>query len=87
MTPGFIVGPGGSQGNLCVSGNIGRFSGQVQNSGPEGEFSISVDLGSIPVSPIVPVVPGDIWHFQAWFRDVNPGVTSNFTNATTVTFL
>jgi hypothetical protein len=28
---------------------------------------------------------GETWSFQAWFRDVNPGVTSNFTDGVAVT--
>jgi hypothetical protein len=26
------------------------------------------------------IQPGDTWHFTTWFRDINPGATSNFTN-------
>ncbi len=29
-------------------------------------------------------VPGDIWNFQCWYRDV--ANTNNFTNAVSVTF-
>ena len=32
------------------------------------------------------VLPGDTWNFQAWFRDMNPGPTSNFTDGVAVTF-
>ncbi|MCP3917101.1 MAG: VCBS repeat-containing protein [bacterium] len=86
LTPGFVALPGGAQGNLCLGGQIGRFVGQVQNSGSEGAFSISVDLTAIPVSPVAAVQPGDIWFYQAWFRDLNPGVTSNFTDGLTLQF-
>ena len=34
----------------------------------------------------VVIQPGDTCTFQAWHRDVNPGVTSNFTGAKFVTF-
>lgn len=34
----------------------------------------------------VAVQPGDIWYFQAWHRDANPGPTSHFTDAVSVTF-
>jgi hypothetical protein len=34
------------------------------------------------------VLPGEIWRFQAWFRDSIGGVaTSNFTDAAAVRFL
>ena len=52
--------------------------------GPGDE--IVIDLSSIPTSPPVPVQPGDTWHFQCWYRDVNPASTNNFTNGLTVTF-
>ncbi|MEM6674156.1 MAG: hypothetical protein AAF726_15025 [Planctomycetota bacterium] len=78
---GFVVGPGGSQGNLCLGGSVGRFDTMIQNSGAAGEFEIPVDLNAIP-QPNGPVaaMPGETWYFQAWFRDANPSVTSNFTD-------
>ncbi len=83
---GFVVGPGGSQGNLCLGGVIGRYALLIQNSGPDGHFFIDVDLTYLPPPLKVPVQPGEIWNFQAWFRDHNPGSTSNFTDAVAVTF-
>ena len=85
-TQAFISLPPGSQGNLCLGGNIGRFVTQVGNSGASGELQIDVDLNNIPVFPPVAAQPGDTWHFQLWFRDNNPGPTSNFTDAVSVTF-
>ncbi|MCP3996840.1 MAG: hypothetical protein GY722_17525 [bacterium] len=32
------------------------------------------------------VLPGDTWTFQCWFRDHDPALTSNFTDAVSVTF-
>ncbi|MCP3915600.1 MAG: hypothetical protein GY711_08605 [bacterium] len=84
LTPGLIVMPGGSAGNLCLSGNIARFNGQVQNSGALGCFWFTIDLQSIPTTPVRAVQAGEMWHFQAWGRDV--GMTSNFTNARRVRF-
>jgi hypothetical protein len=77
--------PGSSQGVLCLSGSIGRFNapGQVFQ-GPTG--SIQVDLTSIPVSPAASVQPGETWNFQLWYRDNNPGPTSNFSDGLAVTF-
>lgn len=84
-TQGFVPFFGGSQGNLCLGGLIGKFSEQVQISGPGGSFSIEVDLTTIP--PLSHTVqPGETWSFQAWYRDMNPGPTSNFTDGVEVTF-
>jgi hypothetical protein len=89
-TQGFIANAGGSQGNLCLSGSIGRFvgPGQIMNSGPMGSFSLPVDLNGVPTpTGPVAVTPGDTWNYQAWFRDAVGGVaTSNFTDALGVTF-
>ena len=89
-TQGMVTNPGGSQGDLCLGGSIGRFvgAGQILNSGASGAFALAVDLGAIPTpTGFVPVLPGETWNFQAWHRDANPLVTSNFTDAVSVTFL
>ena len=80
---GFVQNPGGSVGNLCLSGQIGRFRSQIGTADEYGDFRIEVDLAAMPVSPSVPVQPGETWHFQAWLRD---GSTSNFTDGAMVTF-
>ncbi len=86
QTQGFVAAPPGSEGNLCLGGKIARFANLIQDSGPGGTFSIQVDLTSIPTSPPSSVMAGDTWNFQAWFRDANPGATSNFTDALSITF-
>ncbi len=86
QTQAFIPNPGGSQGNLCLGGQIGRFGKQIQNSGPSGKLTIRVDLTSIPTTPPHTVLAGETWNFQAWFRDKNPGNTSNFTDGVSVLF-
>jgi len=89
-TQGFISSPGTSQGHLCLSGSIGRFvgPGQVLLSNPSGAFSLPINLSLVPTpSSFVQVVAGEVWNFQAWYRDSNPGVTSNFTDGRTLTFL
>ena len=85
-TQGFVAQPPGSQGNLCLSGAIGRYALFVQNSGAAGEFSMQVDLTLLPKPLNVPVLPGETWNWQAWFRDVNPTQTSNFTDGLSITF-
>ncbi len=84
---GFVQ-PPGSQGFICLGGSIARYGSpkQVRNSGPAGRFELEIDTGSIPLSPPASVMPGETWNFQAWFRDKNPGSTSNFTDAVAVTF-
>jgi hypothetical protein len=87
---GFVMNPGGSSGNLCLSGAVGRYvgPGQIQNTGMAGGFSLAADLTTIP-SPTGPIATmgGDTWNFQAWFRDSSPmGPTSNFTDGLQITF-
>lgn len=73
-----------SQGALCLAGLVGRFAapGQVRPSGTLGLAELSIDLYDMPC-PLGPVValPGETWFFQAWYRDVDPLPTSNFTDA------
>ncbi|MEE2939473.1 MAG: right-handed parallel beta-helix repeat-containing protein, partial [Planctomycetota bacterium] len=74
---------GGSQGTLCLGGAIGRFNGQVANSGATGSVDLPLDLTSIPV-PGGPAaaMAGDTWIFQAWYQDTIFGIpVSNFTSA------
>jgi hypothetical protein len=85
---GFVPFAGGSQGTLCVSGQIARYRAPIPNSGFFGAIGMFVDLGAIPLgSGPVAVQPGETWNFQAWYRDLNPGPTSNFTDAVSITFL
>lgn len=80
---------GGSQGNLCLGGAIGRFSraGEVQSSGTSGSIALEMDLTDTP-GPAGPfaVLSGQSLVFQAWYRDVNPLPTSNFSDAVQVDF-
>ncbi len=84
-TQGTIVTPPGSQGTLCLAGQIGRYAKQVQNSGGAGAFSMVVDLTSMPPLQSA-VIAGETWNFTAWFRDVNPNQTSNFTDGLSILF-
>jgi hypothetical protein len=85
QTQSFIPNPGGSMGNLCIFGTIGRFVSQAQNSGPSGTFSFPIDLTNMP-PPLSAVAIGETWNFQTWYRDFQLVVTSNFTNAVSVDF-
>lgn len=92
---GLVVGPGGSQGgsqgNLCLGGAIGRHvgPGQIQQAGATGEVSLAIDLTLTPQpTGLVSVTAGETWNFQAWYRDTSPtGATSNFTDGLEIDFL
>lgn len=88
VTQGFIPMPGGSQGNLCLAGDIGRYNGAlIFNSGTNGVGSLALDLTSTP-TPTGPVTvfPGQTWNFTCWYRDLNPGAASNFTDGISLSF-
>ena len=91
MQQDFVMNPGGSAGNLCLGGAIGRYigPGQIQNSGAMGEISLLLDLTSVPQpNSFVSVQSGETWNFQAWFRDTSMGLaTSNFSDGLEMTFL
>ena len=79
--------PGGSQGTLCLGGSIGRFVQQAAAASPGGTAVIDVDLAAVPTpTGLVAVQPGESWSFQAWYRDANPGPTSNTSDGLRVTF-
>ncbi len=84
-----VVNPGNSTGNLCIaSSTIGRFAGNVLNSGATGTVSFSPDLTMFPL-PVgtAPVLPGETRYFQYWYRDSLIGIpTSNFSSAWGLTF-
>ncbi|MDA1264192.1 MAG: hypothetical protein O2816_03835 [Planctomycetota bacterium] len=88
QTQDFVFFPPGSQGILCLGGGIGRYSSSVLDTGLSGEADLSLDLTQTPTpGGHVGIQPGDTWHFQLWFRDKNPGPTSNFTDGITLQFL
>ncbi|MFT7676162.1 MAG: hypothetical protein ACI8QC_000130 [Planctomycetota bacterium] len=89
QTQGFIQGPGGSQGNLCISGTLVRFTSLLQSSGASGDFQATLNLNAFPSTPPGAVQVGETWNFQCWYRDFiqGGGATSNFTDAVSVLFL
>lgn len=90
QTQGFAMNPNGSQGNLCLGGAIGRYvgTGQIQNSGTAGEFSLVLDLTMTPQPTMtVSVAAGETWNYQAWYRDAVMGMpTSNFSDGVSVMY-
>ncbi|MDA1266689.1 MAG: hypothetical protein O2816_16535 [Planctomycetota bacterium] len=84
QTQDFVQQPGGSQGNLCLGGTLGRFTESLMTTGALGELSYQVPIDALPSPLPTGVRPGETWNFQTWYRDV--GATSNFTQVLSVTF-
>lgn len=85
QTVGFRPGAGGSQGNFCLGGSIGRHLQSVQTTGEAGSLALDMDLTSIPAGTgTQAVLAGQTWYFQAWHQD--SGATSNFTDSLAVSF-
>ncbi len=82
--PGF----GGSQGTLCVGAPIVRLNrpayGEIGQTSAAGTFEVSIDPFDLPQG--VTIGQGSTWHFQLWYRDLNPGTTSNTTEGVRVMF-
>ncbi len=87
---GFVANPGGSAGNLCLGGAIGRrVGGSIPNAGATGTVSVLADLTALPQpSGAVVVLAGETWNFQCWYRDLaaSGGATSNFSDGLEVLF-
>ena len=89
LQDGFVANPGGSSGNLCVVGNIGRGVGAgILSSGATGAFNTAVDLDVIATpTGTTSVMAGETRFFQAWHRDSLLGAaTSNFSDGVRVQF-
>ena len=88
QTQGFVMNPGGSSGNICLGGAIGRLSMQVGNSASVGYIDIEVDTTSVPLpNGTTTILAGQTWNWQAWYRDNVGGVsTSNFSDAVSIQF-
>ncbi|MEO1700390.1 MAG: hypothetical protein AAFU73_24090 [Planctomycetota bacterium] len=83
--PAFVVSPGGSNGNLCLGGGVGRHLSTIQSSGPEGIIAADIDPDMLPrPSTFVVAMADETWGFQCWYRD--GAGQSNFTNAVAATW-
>ncbi len=86
----FVANPGGSVGNLCIASfDMGRFDGDVLDSGATGSVTLMPDLTAFPsVAGPFAVMAGETRNFQHWYRDVDAGgaPVSNFSSAIGVTF-
>lgn len=68
----------GSQGTLCIS-SPNRLPGvEITSNLGRARFCFDVEGHA--------VLAGETWNFQAWYRDQNPGPTSNLTEALEVLF-
>jgi hypothetical protein len=96
ITPPFVP-PGGSWGNLCLGGSIGRFQQQVGPVSAGGTYRISTAAGSgaqqfsLTTFPqpngVVPVLAGETWGFQCWHRDsVGGAAIWTFSEGISLTF-
>ncbi|MEM6671406.1 MAG: hypothetical protein AAF726_01100 [Planctomycetota bacterium] len=86
---GLVNQPGGSRGVLCLGGAIGRYVGRgdVQDTSTSGMLVLDLELARTPTpTGFVSIAAGETWRFQAWHRDMDPGPTSNFTDAVAVSF-
>ena len=87
QTQTFVMNPGGSNGNLCVGGMIGRFNAGIVSSGATGTVSLALDLNAI-AAPMgaYSVMPGDTVNFQFWHRDVAAPGFSNLSQGLEIQF-
>ncbi len=82
---GCLGSAGSSVGALCLSGAVAKLA-PVHRADVTQAFRTTLDLNQIP-SPAAPsVIAGSTWHFQAWYRDAVPQVTTNFTRSVGVLF-
>jgi hypothetical protein len=70
------------QGILCLGQPLSRFSSFVQFSGAAGAVSLALPFQGLPPSAVFQI--GEAWSFQYWFRDANPAVGANFSDAAEV---
>jgi hypothetical protein len=101
----FLAGPGNgtfapmsSCGIFCLKGGdptlLGRYFGDVFNTGAGGTGSLTIDLTAVPTAGNGPVGPysialqaGDTWNFQCWYRDaMGCSAANNFTDAISISF-
>ena len=90
QTSTFVPLPGGSSGNLCVGGSVGRYvgPGQIKNSGATGTIELLINNSATPTpNGLVQIQVGETRFFQLWHRDSSGGQpTSNFTDGYQVLF-
>jgi len=68
-----------SQGVLCLGAPLARLSNFVRNSGAAGAVDLALPFQQLP--PAAAFQVGETWSFQYWFRDANPTLGANFSDA------
>ncbi len=68
-----------SQGQLCLGAPLARLSNFVRNSGTTGAVALALPFQQLP--PAAAFQVGETWSFQYWFRDANPALGANFSDA------
>ncbi len=76
-------GAGGARNSLGQFDANGNFENLVGTSTTGFGFDIPTQLPSPPGGNIS---AGSTWHFQLWYRDLNPMATTNFSNGITLDF-
>ncbi len=84
MSQDWIPLVGGSAGNLCLGGALGRFRQDMAYVDPDGSLFFPLDLNNLPAPLAGSVQPGETWYFQVWHRD--KGGLSNLTEGLQITF-
>jgi len=70
--------------------SLGQFDagGVMQNLGGTSTVGSGFDVPlTLPLPGSPSIVAGETWHFQAWYRDSNPTMTSNFSSTTAHLFV
>lgn len=86
-TSGPEIQPGGSEGVVCLAGDIGRYLPGAFIIDATGPARVTPDLTAVPQPNGTPaaVLAGETWYMQTWHRDIAAvGTTSNFTTAVEV---
>ncbi|MCA9000418.1 MAG: FG-GAP repeat protein [Planctomycetes bacterium] len=76
-----------SQGDLCLGGSIYRFNdlSQLGFASASGVHEMRLETPA-PIAGAAPILAGESWSFQFWYRDRNPGSTTNFSSSRRVQF-
>jgi hypothetical protein len=77
---------GGGAGTLCLGGTIRRLNAHATRTDPAGGYLARLDLSEWHSSPPAPMMAGETWYFQLWYRDPAAGTSSNLSDATEVIF-
>lgn len=71
-----------AQGNLCLAAPIVRLDAFVLQANLAGRVTLPVSYGSLPM----PVLAGQSWSFQYWYRETTPMLGSNLSSGVTLQF-